>query len=91
MDLLYNQCKGELRFYKKDVYRLSEALNLPDQFNFYNGRVVDKVEAICVLLQWFAYPCRYLDMVPRFGRPTPELLITQWILFLISGLGFFLT
>ena len=76
LDLLTDdECKGELRFYKNDVYRLSEALNLPDQFIFYNGLVVDKVEAICVLLKRFAYPCRYLDMVSRFGRPTPELCV----------------
>ena len=26
-----------------------------------------------MLLKWFAYPCRYSDMVPRFGRPVPVL------------------
>ena len=35
--------------------------------------VVDSVEALCVCLKCFAYPCRYADLVPRFGRPVPQL------------------
>lgn len=36
---------------------------------------VDSTEAICTMLKRFAYPCRYSDMIPRFGRPVPELCI----------------
>ena len=25
----------------------------------------------------FAYPCRYLDMIPRFARPKPQLCMTS--------------
>ena len=31
------------------------------------------VEALCIFLKRFAYPCRYVDMIPRFGRPEPQL------------------
>ena len=30
-------------------------------------------EALCLLLRRFAYRCRYEDLVPRFGRPVPQL------------------
>ena len=33
------------------------------------------MEALCILLQRLAYPCRYSDMLPRFGRPVPVLSI----------------
>ena len=38
-----------------------------------NGVLVDGTEALSVLLKRFAYPCRFADMVPRFGRPVPQL------------------
>ena len=31
------------------------------------------VEAFCIFLKRFAYPSRYVDMIPRFGRPEPQL------------------
>ena len=33
------------------------------------------MEALCILLRRLAYPCRYSDMLPRFGRPVPVLSI----------------
>ena len=33
----------------------------------------DGVEAFCITLRRFAYPCRYSDLIPRFGRPVPKL------------------
>ena len=38
-----------------------------------NGVLVDGTEALSVLLKRFAYPCRFADMVARFGRPVPQL------------------
>ena len=38
-----------------------------------NGVLRDRVEAWSVLLKSFAYPCRFTDMVARFGRPVPQL------------------
>lgn len=38
--------------------------------------VVDSVEALCICLKRFAYPCRYADLIPRFGRPVPQLCMT---------------
>ena len=67
------ECWVEMRFKKYDVYRLACALNLPHVYHCYNGLVVDSVEAFCICLRRFAYPCRYADLVPRFGRPVPQL------------------
>ena len=33
---------------------------------------VQWLEVVHVFLKRFAYPCRYSDLVPRFGRPVPE-------------------
>ena len=31
------------------------------------------VETLCIFPKRFAQPCRYVDMIPRFGRPEPQL------------------
>ena len=31
------------------------------------------MEGLCILLRRLAYPCRFGDMVPRFGKPVPVL------------------
>ena len=48
-------------------------MRLPDILTCYNGVKVDKVEGMGIFLKRFAYPCRYLDMIPRFARPVPQL------------------
>ena len=39
----------------------------------FNGHVIDSVEAFCICLKRYAYPCRYVDLIPRFGRSVPQL------------------
>ena len=40
--------------------------------------VFDSMEGLCMLLRRVSYPCRYSDMIPRFGRPVSVLsLITN--------------
>ena len=75
------ECMAEFRFYKNDIYRLTETLHIPAYVVCYNGTKVSKIEALCIFLKRFAYPCRYLDMVPRFGRSVPELsMISNFVL-----------
>ena len=74
LDLLTaNECKSEFRFYKKDVYLLAEVLQVPDQIRCYNRVVVDEIEALCIFLKGFTYPCGYFDMLSRFARPVLQL------------------
>lgn len=68
-----DECKTEFRFYRNDIYNLADIMALPDRYTCYNGVKVDKMEAFCIFLKRFAYPCRYVDMIPRFGRPEPQL------------------
>ena len=71
LDLMTDdECKTEFRFYKNDIYDLSEVLNIPYRYNSVNA---DRTEAFCVFLKKFAYPCRYVDLIPRFARPEPQL------------------
>ncbi|CAB3997309.1 Hypothetical predicted protein [Paramuricea clavata] len=72
-DMRDNECEIEMRFKKNDIYNLASSLKLPEVYRCYNGLVVDSVEALCVCLKRFAYPCRYADLVLRFGRPVPQL------------------
>ena len=68
-----DECQTNFRFFRNDIYRLTEVLDLPDEIECYNGLVVDKVEAVAMFLKRFSYPCRYADMVPLFSRPIPQI------------------
>ena len=68
------ECKTEFRIEKKkDLPRLADALHLPETFRCQQRTTADKLEGLCVLLRRMSFPCRYSDMIPRFGRPVPEL------------------
>ena len=79
-----SECEAEFRFLKGDIYNLKEILGIPDEIQCYNRLVVDGIEALCILLKRFAYPIRYNDMIPRFGRPVPQFsIISKHIMDLI--------
>lgn len=67
------ECKTKFRIEKKDLPRLADALQLPETFRCHQRTTADKLEGLCVLLRRMSFPCRYSDMIPRFGRPVPEL------------------
>lgn len=69
-ELCDDKCQTHFRFYRNDIYNLTEVLELPEQFKCYNGVIVDKVEAFCMFLKRFAY---YVVMLPLFARPIPQL------------------
>ena len=64
--------RSERRFVKGDVYRLFKVFDIAEEITCYNQSKFSGLEAFCVFLKRFAYPCRYSDLVPRFGRPVPE-------------------
>ena len=68
-----SECLAEFHFHKNDVPVLLDALQLPQSFKCHQGTTCDGVEALCITLRRFAYSCRYSDLIPRFGRPVPEL------------------
>ena len=63
-DMRDGECEVEFRFKKEDIFRLAAVLQLPDKFKCQNGVVVYPIESLCVLLKRFAYPCRYVDLIP---------------------------
>ena len=78
------ECKVDFRVEKADIPLLIDALRMPPEFVRGNGTVCDATEGLCILLKRFAYPCRYSDMIPIFGRSVPELSIisneiTDWL------------
>ena len=72
-DMDESQCLVEFRFKKGDIYNRAHSLRLPEVFRCGNGLVVDSVEALCICMKRLAYPCRYADLIPRFGRPVPHI------------------
>ena len=70
-----DECEVQFRFRKPDIHPLVAALHLPETLKCPNGAIVDRVEALCVTLKRFTYLCRYADLVPRFGRPVPQLCV----------------
>ena len=78
------ECKADFRVDKRDITLLIEALRVPLIFKCSNGTICDGTEGLCIVLKRFAYPCRYSDMMPIFGRSVPELSmicnqVTDWI------------
>ena len=68
-----DECKSEFRFDKRDIYRLCDVFEIPEEIRCYNGNVFDK-EALRIFLKRFTYPCRYQDFMLRFGqRAVPQL------------------
>ena len=68
-----DECKAEFRFLRNNIHHLRDIIGLPENIILYNGVNVDSVEALCILLKRFAYPCRLVDMVPRFARPISQI------------------
>ena len=56
-----------------DIAGLADTLGIPEIVKCYQGTICGREEALCILLKRFAYPCRYSDLIPIFGRPVPEL------------------
>ena len=84
------ECKAEFRFNKNDIPVLAEVLGLPETFRCSQRTVANKLEGLCMLLRRTAYPCRYSDLIPRFGRPVPELsMITNCVVDYLYFIYFF--
>ena len=66
---------AEFFFRKNDIKKLQRALKLQNKIvcYLYNDLNVGATDVLCVLLKRPAYPCRYADMIPRFGRPVAQL------------------
>ena len=68
----------EFRFNKNDIPYLVNAFGLPSKFICSNGTTASAIEGLCMLLKILSYPCRYSDMIPRFGRSQTDIcLITK--------------
>ena len=71
-----DECLANFRFYKNDLYDVADALNLPrNGLVCSNGTKAFSMDALCLFLRRHCYPCRYVDLVPLFGRSIPELCL----------------
>jgi hypothetical protein len=67
------ECKAEFRVEKSDLPQLANALQIPEVFKCDQRTICDVMEGFSMLLRRLAYPCRYSDLISRFGRPVPEI------------------
>ena len=66
---------------RNNIYELRDVFNIPDQLVCCNGTSVIGIEDWCIYLKRYSYPCRFSDMIPRFGRSVQELcVISNWLL-----------
>ena len=69
------ECRTELRFAKNDLNSLMLALQIPEQIICEQRTACSGMEGLCIVLKRLSYPCRYTDMVTRFGRNPAELCL----------------
>lgn len=75
------ECLVEFRVQKQHIPVLANVLQLPVNIQCPQRTICNRVEGLCMLLKRFSYPCRYSDMISRFGRPVPELcMITNEVM-----------
>ena len=67
------ECKTKFCFNKNDIPVFAKVLGLPKTFRCSQRTVAIKLDSLCMLRRRTAYPCCYSDLIPRFGRPVPEL------------------
>ena len=72
-DINETECYREFRVRKLDIPRLAEALKLPEGLSCHQRTRADRIEGLCMVLRRLSYPCRYSDMIHRFGRAVPEI------------------
>ena len=65
------ECKANFRIEKRDLPALAEALRIPGAYKTNQRSIAGGMEGLYMLLKRFAYPCRYGDMIPLFGRAVP--------------------
>ena len=93
LESLEDECLSEFRVAKTDIPRLVRVLQIPDDIICENGTKACALEGLCILLKRFAYPCRYSDLIPRFGRSKPELCLicNEVMRFVVGSHGYLLT
>ena len=78
------ECIAEFRVERSDLPIFADTVGTPPIFRCSQRSVCDGMEGLCMLLKRLTYPCRYIDMIPRFGRPVPEIsmktnVVSDWI------------
>ena len=69
------ECWVDCRFRKADVLRICGMLGLGDEVILPRPDYIhcSTVELFCLVCRRLAFPCRYVDLLPKFGRSLPYL------------------
>jgi hypothetical protein len=71
------ECYKELRFRKDHIANLLICLGIPEKVVCSQRTSCSGLEGLCILLKRLAYPCRYTDMVSRFGRTPLKFVLSS--------------
>ena len=72
-ELEEDECIDKFRLRKNDIALVLDALQIPGLMRCPQGSLFNGTEGLCLLLRRLAYPCRFSDLIPMFGRSTSEL------------------
>lgn len=61
------ECKAKFRIEKRDIHLLADALGLPANFRCPQRSSTERLEGLCLRLKRISFPCRYRDVIYRFG------------------------
>ena len=78
-------------FLKPDIERLAAALGLPETYSCVQDTVATGMESMLILLRRLAYPNRWCDLVPLFGRSESELSIIFKTVYLYTSKATFIS
>ena len=72
-DMNDQEVQENFRFQRRDLGRLITCLRFPEYFTTNTNIKFCSEEALCILLRRLAYPNRFVDLYPLFGRSKSQL------------------
>ena len=71
--------------FRKNMFRLHNALSLPEKYVCSQGTVATGMESLMILLRRLSYPNRLSDLVQLFGRRKSELSLVFNMVMIIAS------
>ena len=71
-ELTDDECWSEFRFNRRDIYKLQEVFNIPEEIVTYNRLSVDGIEALCIFFKTICIPMpllRYGSKICKTSAP----------------------
>ena len=76
-EMTESECLSEFRFRKRDNPILADVLGVTETIRCEQGSTCDGLEGLCIVLRRLTFPCRYVNMIPRFAKPVPVISMVR--------------